>query len=358
MPSWQSRVVNALLPLRGGKRMYSSAERTEAEVARRSVRPARYAPPRSLDRVASISVRRPHGWPVYRLRPKRAAAGMHPNRPPAAAAPAPAAAPATVPAAGPAVRHVVYIHGGGYIREIVRSHWRLARVLVRDVPAVCDVPIYPLAPHSTAAETVPAVAEIVRAAMEEAGPGRPGAAHAAAGAGQAAEKAAKPGTAEGPETRDVVVVGDSAGGGLALAAALHLRDRFGLRPSHLVLISPWVDCTLSDPRQAEIEPRDRMLGRAGARRAARMYAGALDLDHPLVSPLYGGLRGLGPMTVFSGTADILNTDARRLVERAKEAGVEVGYHEVADLPHAYPLMPFPEGRQARRLIVDIVRGSA
>jgi acetyl esterase/lipase len=64
------------------------------------------------------------------------------------------------------------------------------------------------------------------------------------------------------------------------------------------------------------------------------------------------------MTVFSGTRDVLATDSRELVRRAREAGAEVELHEEAGLPHAYPLLPVPEGRAARDRIVELVRSAA
>ena len=114
-----------------------------------------------------------------------------------------------------------------------------------------------------------------------------------------------------------------------------------------MLISPWLDVTMSYPDQAPIERVDPMLARAGLAEAGRLYAGALDPSDPRVSPAQRGPTRAGAMTVFSGTHDILNTDARRLVEKAKAAIVAIDYHEGEGLPHVYPLLPTPEGRAAR-----------
>jgi acetyl esterase/lipase len=190
-----------------------------------------------------------------------------------------------------------------------------------------EVPIYRLAPHATAANTVPAMADLVEALMERAGPG------------------------------NVAVMGDSAGGGLSLAVAQELHDRGGAQPVRIILIAPWLDASVSDPRQRELDVRDRMLGVEGLAACGRLYAGELDLRDPRVSPLFGDLRGLAPMTVFCGTEDILHPDALALVDRLREAGVDVEYHEGRGMQHDYPLLPLiPEGRAAREVIVRRVRG--
>ena len=87
------------------------------------------------------------------------------------------------------------------------------------------------------------------------------------------------------------------------------------------------------------------------------WRGSLVVTDPRVSALGADLAGLGPLTVFSGTRDILNPDARLLVDRAAGAGVKVDYHEGAGLPHVYPLTPTPEGRAARALIVERLRAA-
>ena len=81
------------------------------------------------------------------------------------------------------------------------------------------------------------------------------------------------------------------------------------------------------------------------------------MTDPLVSPLGADLTGLGPLTLFSGTRDILNPDARSLAEKARAAGVDIDYHEQPGLVHVYPLTPTREGRAARATIVDCLRAT-
>lgn len=295
---WRAALVNAGIRMNGSKRHFATVAATRARVAKLQARPKRFEPPRDARRAVDIARREVAGWPVFTVRPS----GKSPER------------------------VVLYLHGGAYTYEIEPIHWRVIARLARRVPAHLEVPIYPLAPASTAAATVPVVTDLLAGLIAEHG------------------------------TAAVSVMGDSAGGGLALAAAQQLRDRGGPLPARLVLISPWLDVTLSDLRQVEVEPQDRMIRIPGLRECGLMYAGDLDPRDPRVSPLFGDLHDLPPLDVFTGTADVLNADAHRLVERGEQAGTPVRLHEEAGMQHVYPLLPLiRQGRAARRTIRDLLR---
>ncbi|MFD3695523.1 alpha/beta hydrolase fold domain-containing protein [Streptomyces sp. NPDC058646] len=300
MPSLRSRALSAALVAVGRRRRFASAEAVRARVAQSARRPASHLPPRSLGRVADISRTFVGAWPVYDVSPRVGEPGAQ----------------------------VLYVHGGGFVNELVRPHWSLIRTLVTRARARVVVPAYVLAPRGTADRTVPVAADLLSGLI------------AGGGAG------------------GTVLIGDSAGAGLALAAAQRLRDRTGDQPSRIVLISPWLDVTMSHPDQAVIEAGDPMLARSGLLEAGRLYAGTLAADDPRVSPLHGSFAGLAPLTVFTGTRDLLTTDSRELLRRARAAGTEVEFHEEAGMPHGYPLMPVPEGRAARERIVELTRSAA
>ncbi|MGP3684012.1 alpha/beta hydrolase fold domain-containing protein [Streptomyces sp. IBSNAI002] len=300
MPSLRSRALSAALIATGRRRRFASVEAVRTRVAESARRPASHLPPRSLGRVAEISRTFVGAWPVYEVSPR----GIEP------------------------AARVLYVHGGSYINELVRPHWTMIRTLVTQARARVVVPAYILAPRGTADRTVPVAADLLSGLIASGGSG------------------------------GTVLLGDSAGAGLALAAAQRLRDRTGAQPSRIVLVSPWLDVTMSHPDQAGIEADDPMLARPGLREAGRLYAGTLAADDPRVSPLRGSFEGLAPLTVFTGTRDVLTTDSRELVRRARAAGVEVEFHEEAGLPHVYPLLPLPEGRAARDRIVELVRAAA
>ncbi|MFD2119248.1 alpha/beta hydrolase fold domain-containing protein [Streptomyces cirratus] len=300
MPSLRSRALSVALIATGRRRRFASAEAVRARVAQTARRPASHLPPRSLGRIAEVSRAFVGAWPVYDISPR----------------------------GSEAVAQVLYVHGGAYINELVRPHWSMIRTLVARARARVVVPAYILAPRGTADRNVPVAADLLSGLIESGGAG------------------------------GTVLIGDSAGAGLALAAAQRLRDRTGAQPSRIVLISPWLDVTMSHPAQPDIERADPLLARPGLAEAGRLYAGTLAADDPRVSPLLGSFEGLAPLTVFTGTRDVLTTDSRELLRRARADGVDVEFHEEAGLPHGYPLLPVPEGRVARDRIVDLVRAAA
>jgi len=147
------------------------------------------------------------------------------------------------------------------------------------------------------------------------------------------------------------VAGDSAGGQIALSTALMLRDEGRAGPDLTVLIAPALDSRLTNPDITAIELVDPWLGVEGTRVFVEAWRGDLPVEDPRVSPLFGDMTGLGPVTVYCGTVDIVDPDVRLLVAKLREAGVPVAHHEGHDLIHAYPLLPIREGAQARRAIV-------
>ncbi len=295
-PSWQSRCINAVLRLLPIKQQTASAAAVQDYVRRTAMRPTSYAPT-GLGRDIAVRASYAAGWPVYQ----------------------------TARAANPdAGNYVLFLHGGGFIKEIVRAHWRFIDYLTRRAGVRCVVPIYPLAPRVTAKHVVPAAGDLLRKLLDNAGPAK------------------------------VTVVGNSAGANLGLAAAQWLRDNGYRQPDLLVLISPGLDCSISRPEQILSAARDPLQDIPGIREAARLYAGDLDIAHPYVSPLNGDLRGLARMIVFSGTCDLLYPDCIELARKAKAAGVAIDLHLREGQPHNYAAMPTPEGRQAREIILRAV----
>jgi monoterpene epsilon-lactone hydrolase len=216
---------------------------------------------------------------------------------------------------------VVYLHGGAYTNEIVEQQWAFAAALAEQSGAEVHVPIYGLAPHHTASEAVDLVAEVVDTLVAQ---GRP-----------------------------CVLVGDSAGGGLALVAAQQAVPRVRARVAGLLLVAPWVDLTMTNPAVDAVERTDPWLTRAGLHPIAQAWAGALALDDPRVSPLFGDLTDLPPVEVWVGTRDITLPDCREL-EHRMPVGAPFALHVEDGAIHDYPLLPTPEGRAASREIADRV----
>src|SRR5206468_12868333 len=133
-------------------------------------------------------------------------------------------------------------------------------------------------------------------------------------------------------TRKVVIAGDSAGGGLTVATLLALRDAGDPLPVAGVLLSPWVDLQGRERSIQENQPYD-WIDESFLHRCAQDYRGALAIDDPRLAPLTADLKGLPPLLVQLGGAEILLDEGKRLAERAEAAGVEVTLDVTPDMIH-------------------------
>lgn len=158
------------------------------------------------------------------------------------------------------------------------------------------------------------------------------------------------------EARNIVVAGDSAGGGLALATLLAVRNAGAPLPAAAVCITPWTDLAMTGDSlksRAKSEPRVTLQSLS----LGRHYLGDNDPRLPLISPLYADLAGLPPLLIHAGSDDILLSDSKRLAERARSAGVQVTLEEWERMWHVFHLhVPqLPEARRAIDAIGAFVR---
>ncbi|WP_374945566.1 alpha/beta hydrolase fold domain-containing protein [Agreia sp.] len=292
-----SAIVAPALRLTRANRIFVDADEAQRHVRARELRPSSYAPPGRLHPDVRVDVEHRGGWPVYTV----------------------------VPRVGTPVGSFVYLHGGGWVNEIVSQHWNLAAQIAVEANTTVTIPIYPLVPFGTAAETAAFVGDLVRDNLERYG--RTG------------------------------IGGDSAGGQISLSVALALRDEHDIALPQTVLISPALDLSWSNPHIPRVQPSDPWLATPGGKVFAEYWRGDREVLDPVVSPLFGELAGLGPITMFSGTRDVLNPDARLLVEKAAASGVALDYHEGVGQVHVFPLLPTVLGRDMRALIVARIRDS-
>lgn len=216
-------------------------------------------------------------------------------------------------------RALVYLHGGGYCLGGVATHRgltaRLSRTARLPVLSV-DYRLAPEHPHPAAVEDAVAA---VRFAY-----------------------------ASGLDPARVALGGDSAGGGLVLATLVALRDQDLALPAAGVCISPWTDLSASGESVRSRAHLDPLVDADDLSRLAAAYLGGRDARTPLASPLFADLRGLPPLLVHVGTAEILLDDATRLAENARDAGVEVELEVWDDMIHVWHAFAdaLPEGVQA------------
>ncbi len=154
----------------------------------------------------------------------------------------------------------------------------------------------------------------------------------------------------------VVIAGESAGGGLTLALLLRLRDLGEAMPAAAAVISPWVDLEMTG---STVDPNTKydFLNRKTLEAYARRYVGDHQRRDPLASPLHADMSGLPPLLVHAGGAEALCADATRIIERAKEHGVEVVSTIYPEMIHAFHLFGdiLPEGEKATAEVADFLR---
>jgi monoterpene epsilon-lactone hydrolase len=153
---------------------------------------------------------------------------------------------------------------------------------------------------------------------------------------------------EGYSPESIVVAGDSAGGGLAVALLLALRELGVPGPAGAALFSPWTDLAATGESIRTNAARCAMFHGPDVGLSARYYLGETDPRNPLASPLYANLTGLPPLLIHVGEDEVLRDDSTRLAERARAAGVRVELKVWPVVPHAWQLAPhlIPEARQS------------
>ena len=220
-------------------------------------------------------------------------------------------------------RAFLYLHGGGYFIGSCRSHRGFVSHIAKASRCRTLLPEYRLAPE----DPFPAALLDARAAYRFL-------------------------LVQGYTPNQIIVGGESSGGGLALALLQTLRDEQMPMPAGVVLLSPWTDLLGTGHSVYSLAQRDPWLRPAGIPLLANRYRGSTPTDHPLVSPLYADLKGFPPLLIHAGNDEILRDDSTRLESRARAAGVDVSAKIWMGMWHAfhafYPWVP--EAKRAHREI--------
>lgn len=220
---------------------------------------------------------------------------------------------------------VLYLHGGAYVIGGYATHRKLAAAIGDAVPARTWMVDYRLAPEHPYPAALDDALAVYRNLV-----------HSVSAAPR------------------IAIAGDSAGGGLALALTATIRQAGLPAPCALVLLSPWVDLTLSGETMATQAARDPMVSAGWLRWAAALYCGARPPETPGCSPLFEDFTGFPPMLIQVGTDEVLAADATRLNERALRAGVDCRLQRVPGAWHDIQLH-YRVLDQATRAVADAGR---
>ena len=209
------------------------------------------------------------------------------------------------PPAGDVTGCIIYFHGGGYVLGSPRSHRHLVAEICRLTRCVVIVPDYALSPERP-----------FPAALED---------------GLAVYRATEDRWGQLP----VALVGDSAGGALAVSTALQIRAKGNDRLRAIACLSPWMDLTCMSDRYGNDAAHDQSLDSRRLRLYAGQYLGAVSPESPLASPLFASLGGLPPILVQVGREELLYEDAVSFAEQARRAGGEIALDVWDDVVHVW-----------------------
>jgi acetyl esterase/lipase len=212
--------------------------------------------------------------------------------------------------------HMLYLHGGAYVLDLIPGvHWPFIARLATTLQRTVTVPIYPLAPEHTYREVFRFLDSVYARILSE------------------------------HEASSVLFAGDSAGASMALALCHAVRDAGLSQPRAALLFGPWLDMGFTDPGVAAAARTDPLTNFEHLAAVSAAYAGGDPLDTPLISPGLGALDGLPALTIFTGTRDVLNPDARAFRRRALSHGVDLGWYELEGGIHCWMMYPGPDTRR-------------
>lgn len=207
---------------------------------------------------------------------------------------------------------IMYVHGGSYVADLEKEHWKTCGDIVNQLGCTIILPDYPLTPKYNYKDTINMIESLYKKVIEQVKPS------------------------------NFVVMGDSAGGGLALALVEKIGEENIALPNQTILISPWLDVRMNNPKIAEIEENDPMLNKAALKLAGENYAGKDGINSYLVNPIDGPLAKLQNVSIFTGTYDILNADVSVLKERAEAVGTKINVFETEQATHIWLLYKYKD----------------
>ena len=201
---------------------------------------------------------------------------------------------------------ILYLHGGAYMAEMSNEHWNFLQKFSKDTKSKIIVPDYPLTPKYTYKSVLNITDNFYNELLKTV------------------------------KSENLTIMGDSAGGGLALGLEEKLAIDNRQFPKQTILISPWLDTTMSNPRIDQVQPYDKDLNKYKLYIAGIFYTrGAVENEKYFANPVNGDLSKLNNLTIYTGTDDILNPDVHLLQEKAKKSNVDVQIKEYKEAPHIW-----------------------
>lgn len=200
---------------------------------------------------------------------------------------------------------ILYLHGGSYVGAMNSEHWRFLSDIIDDTGVTIVIPDYPLTPKYNYKDVFNMIEPLYQEILEK------------------------------KKNNKFILMGDSAGGGMALSLIQKINEKNRTLPDYTILLSPWLDVTMKNPDILEIADKDPVLNKLALMISGEHYSGTDGKDSYLVNPINGPLEGLKNIVIFTGTYDMLNADARLLVEKATEKNINIDIKEYENAIHIW-----------------------
>ncbi len=203
---------------------------------------------------------------------------------------------------------ILYIHGGAYVGEIEQEHWLFFNEIIKDTNATIIVPDYPLVPQYNYEDVFNMVLPLYEKTLEKV------------------------------KQENLILMGDSAGAGMSLSLVQKIAEDKLAQPSKTILISPWLDVTMSNKEIDSIQKKDSKLNKNILKIVGKFYAKTEEnITNYLVSPIYGKLEEINNLVIYTGTNDILNPDVHILNQKLKNNGINAKINEYEGAIHNWIL---------------------
>lgn len=203
---------------------------------------------------------------------------------------------------------ILYFHGGSYMAEMSEEHWSFIQELIEDSGVTVILPDYPLTPKYTYEDVFNMVVPLYKQIIQKI------------------------------DTNRLIVMGDSAGGGISLALCEKIGEEQINQPNKLILISPWLDVRLRNSEIEEVEKKDKQLNRKFLELAGIVYARSTDINNYYINPIDGPVKNLKNLIIYTGTNDILNPDVQILNERALKENIKIQINEYKEKEHNWIIL--------------------
>ena len=219
-------------------------------------------------------------------------------------------------------KKLLYIHGGSYVEQANSFQIKFAMKLAKKNNLTLIFPVYPLAPVGDYKLMYKLMDKLYKKIVSK--------------------------------SNDIIFLGDSAGGGFILSYAMYLRDTSGVQPKHIIMLSPWIDISMTNPDIYNDAKYDNMCGVDGTRYEGELWANGLNTNDPLVSPIYGKFNNLGEMTIVAGGREILTSECLRLHKLLNDQKIEHNFIMYKGQGHIFPMYPIRESKMVLKDITEII----